>query len=68
MEPVAYDRVKLIIVRSGSAIVFSEFGQQPVTVGDVVVLAAHTLCGGEPEGLVTITTVYLDGDYLADQV
>jgi len=40
MEPVAYDRVKLIIVRSGSAIVFSEFGQQPVTVGDVVVRTA----------------------------
>ena len=29
-EPVAHDCVKLIFVRAGSAIVFSEFGQRPV--------------------------------------
>jgi AraC family transcriptional regulator len=29
--PVAYDCVKVIIVRDGSAILFSEFGQKPVT-------------------------------------
>ena len=36
--PLAFDCVKVIIVRDGSAILFSEFGQKPVTVGDVVVL------------------------------
>lgn len=35
--PVAYDCVKLIVVRSGSAILFSEFGQKPVNVGDAVI-------------------------------
>ncbi len=34
--PVAYDCVKVIVVRSGSAILFSEFGQKPVGAGDVV--------------------------------
>jgi hypothetical protein len=28
--PVAYDCVKVIVVRDGSAILFSEFGKQPV--------------------------------------
>lgn len=66
--PVAYDCVKIIIVRDGSAILFSEFGQQPVKPGDVVMLGANVLCGSEPEGHVTVTTVYLDTDYVLDQV
>lgn len=48
--PVSYDRIRVIAVRDGSAILFSEFGQKPVTVGDVFVLGANTLCGGDPEG------------------
>lgn len=68
MEPVAYDCVKLIVVRSGSAILFSEFGQKPVNVGDVVVLGANTLCGSSPEGHITVTTIYADTDYVVDQV
>lgn len=67
-SPIAHDFVKLMFVRSGSVILFSEFGQQPATLGDVVILAKNTLCGGEPEGHVTITTVYLDPDYIIDQV
>jgi AraC family transcriptional regulator len=67
-EPVAYDCVKLIFVRSGSAILFSEFGQKPVNVGDVVVLGANTLCGSSPEGHITVTTIYADTDYVVDQV
>ncbi len=35
--PVAYDCVKVIIVRDGSALLFGEFGQRVVKVGDVVV-------------------------------
>lgn len=46
----------------------SEFDQRPATLGDVVFLASNTLCGGEPEGHVTVTTVYLDTDYNIDQV
>ena len=55
--PVAYDCVKLIVIRSGSAILYSEFGEQPVKVGDAVLLGANVLCGSEPEGYVTVTTV-----------
>lgn len=68
IAPVAHDCVKLIFVRAGSAIVLSEFGEKPVCAGDVVALGANTLCGGEPEDLVTVTTLYLDRDYVVDQV
>lgn len=66
--PLAYDCVKVIVVRDGSAILFSEFGQQPVKIGDVILLGANTLCGSEPEDHITVTTVYLDTDYVIDQV
>ena len=66
--PVTYDCVKVIVVRDGSALLFSEFGQRIVTVGDVVVLGANVLCGSEPEGHITTTTIYLDTDYVIDQV
>src|SRR5690625_320973 len=66
--PVAYDCVKFIIVRDGSAFLFSEFGQQPVTPGDVVRLGANVLCGAEPEGHVTVTTIYADTDFMLDQL
>ena len=56
VDPVAFDCVKLIVVRTGSALLFSEFGTRHVKVGDVVLLAAQTLCGAEPEGSVTTTS------------
>ena len=68
VPPVAFDCMKLIAIRAGSARLFSEFGSRHVNVGDVVVLAANTLCGAEPEGWVTTTTLYLDRDYVIDQV
>lgn len=66
--PAAYDCVKVIVVRDGSAFVFSEFGEQPVRPGDVILLCANVLAGSEPEGHITVTTVYLDTDYMLDQV
>lgn len=66
--PVAYDCVKVIVVRDGSAILFSEFGQRPVKPGDVILLGANVLCGSEPEGHITVTTLYADPDYVLDQV
>ena len=57
--PLAYDCVKLIVVRDGSAILFSEFGQKPVRPGDVILLGPHVLCGSEPEGRITVTTMGL---------
>lgn len=67
-EPRAYDCVRISFVRSGSAILYSEFGLRPASIGDVVALAPCTLCGWEPEGSVTVTTLYLDRDFLVDQV
>lgn len=66
--PVAYDCVKVTVIRDGTAILFSEFGQKPVRPGDVVLLAPNTLCGSEPEGHVTFTSVSLDPDYVLDHV
>ncbi|GAA1318168.1 hypothetical protein GCM10020360_13400 [Nonlabens tegetincola] len=68
VAPVAFDCVKFIIVRAGGARLFSEFGCLHINVGDVIVLAANTLCGAEPEGWLTTTTLYLDRDYVIDQV
>ncbi|MGR6612276.1 MULTISPECIES: helix-turn-helix transcriptional regulator [Kocuria] len=56
------------VVRDGSAILLSEFGQKPINVGDVILLAANTLCGGESEEQVTVTTICADTDYVIDQV
>lgn len=67
VAPIAYDCVKLIVIRDGSAILFSEFGEQPVSPGDVVLLGANVLCGSEPEGHITVTTLYLDTDYVMEQ-
>lgn len=65
--PLAYDCVKVIVVRDGTAILFSEFGQRHVRPGDVIVLAPNVLCGSEPEGHITVTTIYADTDYVIDQ-
>src|SRR5699024_4215966 len=65
--PVTYDCVKVIVVRDGSAILFSEFGQKPARPGDVVLLGPNVLCGSEPEGHITVTTIYADTDYVIDQ-
>lgn len=66
--PVAYDCVKVVVVRDGSAFVFSEFGHQPVKPVDVILLGANVLAGSEPEGHITVTTIYLETDYVLDQV
>lgn len=67
-EPIAYDCVKQIFVRAGSAYLFSEFSERPVSVGDAVLPAANTPCGAEPGGYVTVTTLHLDRDYVVDQI
>ncbi|MCK0438202.1 helix-turn-helix transcriptional regulator [Gordonia alkaliphila] len=60
--------MKIIVVRDGSAFLFSEFGQLPVKSGDVILLGANVLAGSEPEGHITVTTIYIDTDYVLDQV
>lgn len=59
--------MRLVVVRDGTAIVFSEFGEQPVSFGDAILLGTNVLCGIEPEGLLTFTTIYIDTDLALDQ-
>lgn len=66
--PVAFDCVQLSFVRAGSASVFSEFGRRRAREGDAVLLAPNTLWGSEPDDWATVTTVYVDNDFLVDQV
>lgn len=65
--PAVYDYVRLVVVRDGTAIVFSEFGQKPVSTGHVVLLGPNVLFGIEPEGQVTCTTIFIDTDLALDQ-
>ena len=34
----------------------------------MALLGANALCGSEPEGHITVTTIYTDTDYVIDQV
>lgn len=65
--PTAYDCLRLIVMREGTAVVFSEFGWQPVSVGDVVLLGPNVLSCTEPEGHTAVTVIYVDTDYALDQ-
>lgn len=65
--PASYDCVQLVVVRDGTAIVFSEFGEQPVSFDDAILLGPNVLCGTEPEGQLTVTTIYIDTDLALDQ-
>ena len=65
--PAAYNCVQLVVVRDGTAIVFSEFGEQPVSFGDAILLGPNVLFGNEPEGLLTFTAIYIDTDLALDQ-
>ncbi len=66
--PCAYDCVKLTVIRDGSAILCSQLGKQPVTIGDVVLLCSNTLCAAEPEDRCTVSTILIDTDYMIDHM
>ena len=65
--PIAYDCLEIIVVRSGSAIVFSEFGRQAISLGDALLLGPNVLSCCEPEEQITVTSLYVDTDYALDQ-
>ncbi|MCH3973643.1 helix-turn-helix transcriptional regulator [Bifidobacterium tibiigranuli] len=66
--PCAYDCVKLVVIRTGSAILYSQFGQRPVTIGDAVLLCSNTLSAAEAEGCCKFSAIYIDIDYIIDHV
>jgi AraC family transcriptional regulator len=41
VDPVAYDCVRIVVIRDGRTVLFSEFGLCHVKVGDVVLLGAN---------------------------
>lgn len=45
-----------------------EFGRRYLNTGDAVLIPPLTLVGIEPEPSVTLTTLYVDNDYLIDQI
>lgn len=61
---VAFDCVKLLLIREGSTILTTESDTTFASEGDLVFLRTATLCGGTPEQTVTISTLYIDTDYL----
>ncbi|MEC5178371.1 AraC family transcriptional regulator [Cryobacterium sp. MP_M5] len=63
VPPVAFDCVKLLLIREGSTILTTE-SDTFASEGDLVCLRTATLCGGTPEQTVTISTLYIDTDYL----
>ncbi len=64
VPPVAFDCVKLLLIREGSTILTTESDTTFASEGDLVFLRTATLCGGTPEHSVTISTLYIDTDYL----
>lgn len=64
VPPVAFDCVKLLLIREGSTILTTESDTTFASEGDLLCLRTATLCGGTPEQTVTISTLYIDTDYL----
>lgn len=68
VAPVAFDCVKFVLVREGAATLTCAANVGRVGTGDVIVVAAHTSCCATPEPRVTVSTLYVDRDYLIDLV
>lgn len=66
--PAAYGFVKFIVIRAGRARLLSQSGEYRVSLGDVVIVSPNTLYGAIAEGGVSTTTVYLDANYVVDQL
>lgn len=68
VEPAVYDCIQLNFVRHDSATLLSESGERSIAADDDVVFAADPPRGTEPESTITVTVLYLDRDYVIDQV
>lgn len=67
--PVAYDCVKLIVVRAGSAMLYGPLvGETIIHVGHAVLIPPGIPVASSPEELNTVTSVYLDTDYVMDHL
>lgn len=66
--PRAYSCLRIVVVRDGSAFLHIRADAYPVNVGDIAVLGVDAAVGVEPEGRVTLTTLFLDIEYVTDLV
>lgn len=63
----SYDCVRFVIVRDGSVLLTGTDPLVSAVAGDVLMVAPNAPFGYEPEGIVTVTTVAVDTDYLVEQ-
>lgn len=64
----AFDCVKFIMVRKGCARLACGSWVGRIVSGDVLVVSANTVCSAVPEPQVTVTTLYVDRNYLIDLI
>ncbi len=68
VEPTAYDCVRFLLIRHGSAILCGDCLHHPIRVGDVTLIAPQIVLGYEPEGTASVTTLSIDTDYLIEHL
>ena len=68
VEPVAYMCLRFMLVREGRLFVHSRHGTAHARPGMLVIVCAGTLCGAIPEPSATVTTAFVNLDYLLDQL
>lgn len=68
VEPVAYTCLRFMLVREGRLFVHSRHGTARARPGMLVIVCAGTLCGAIPEPSATVTTAFVNLDYLLDQL
>ena len=68
VEPVAYTCLRFMLVREGRLFVHSRHGTTHARPGMLVIVCAGTLCGAIPEPNATVTTAFVNLDYLLDQL
>lgn len=67
-SPSLYECVRLVVVRSGSAILSTKAGKIAVGEGNVILIGPNAKCGYSPESSLTASTVFLNTQYFFDQV
>ncbi|MDN5774471.1 MAG: hypothetical protein L0H43_11855 [Brevibacterium aurantiacum] len=67
-SPSLYECVRLVVVRSGSAILSTKAGKIAVGEGNVILVGPNAKCGYSPESSLTVSTVFLNTKYFFDQV
>ncbi|NLU79471.1 hypothetical protein HCA58_13980 [Micromonospora sp. HNM0581] len=61
----AFDCVRFVVIRDGSLLIDYTNRVEPVSIGDVVMVAPHTAIGYEPEGKTTVLGLSLEHGFIA---